>query len=219
MKSKFFPYIKVLQPAILRLYFPTFLFLLALAAINLLADIPLSNLTRDPISIGKILPFFGIASNIGVLLWAAAATSSFLSAALFKHWNEPENARFFFFSALITTLLLVDDLFVLHESLRDYLGFPENASYAIYLLLIGAYLIVFRRDLLNKNLAFLVLAFGFLGGSMGIDMVQELVRSDIPGYFLVEDGLKLMGIVSWAGYFVNTAFEEITKFHLGDSRI
>ena len=131
------------------------------------------------------------------------------SAALLNTWKNTEHSRFLFFSGLLTLFFLLDDFFVIHESLRDYFGVPENLSYAVYLILLGFYLLTFRKPILNKNIALLILAFAFLGGSATIDIFQKLIIHEIPGYFFLEDGLKLIGITSWAGYFAYTAFQHI----------
>jgi len=57
----------------------------------------------------------------------------------------------------------------------------------------------------------LVLALAFLGGSMMVDVFQDVFDHVIPAYFLLEDGSKFIGIASWAGYFAATAYNYIKQ--------
>lgn len=210
MKTKLQPYTTILQPAFIRLYAPLIVFLFVVALINLTTGIPLSHLTRDPISLGHLYPIEGIVSNIGVLLWGAAATICLFTTSILRRWGEEVNSRFLFFSGLLTLLLLVDDFFVLHEALRDYYGISEKITYGVYLFLIGLYLVIFRHIILNKNVLLFIFAFAFLGLSGGLDVIQKSIMDIIPGYFLLEDGVKLLGIASWAGYFACTAIDNLS---------
>ncbi len=211
MKAKLQPYTTILRSTLIRLYAPLIVFLFIVAWINLATGIPLSQLTRDPVSLAQLSPISGIVSNIGVLLWRAAATICFFTAIVLRRWNEGVNSRFLFFSGLLTLLLLVDDFFVLHESLRDYYAISEKITYGLYLFLFGLHLVTFRNVILNRNVSLFILAFVFLGLSGGLDVIQKSVMDIIPGYFLLEDGLKLLGIASWAGYFAYTAIDSLTQ--------
>ena len=211
MKTKLAPYFQVLRPAFVKLYVPVSLFLGAIISIKIFWGVPFNQLTRDPISLAGLNPLFGIVSNVGVLLWCVATTASFFAAALLSKGNAAQGAKFLFVSGVLSFFLMVDDFFVIHESLRDYFGIPEEAVYVFYLIYLIFYFIAFRKLILNKNAALLVLALGFLGASATIDIFQKLIRYEIPGYFFVEDGLKLIGIASWAGYFVATAYINIKQ--------
>ena len=211
MKLKVYPYMSVIRSAFVRLYLPVIFFLLLVVLINVTADIPFSRLTRDPISLAGLNPLFGIVSNVGVLVWSVAMAVCFFSAALLAKGKDTESARFLFFSGVLSFFLLIDDFFVIHESMRDYFGIPEDAAYVFYLVYLIFYFIAFRKLILNQNVALLVLALGFLGSSATIDIFQKLIRYEIPAYFLVEDGLKLLGIASWAGYFTSTAYNFISQ--------
>lgn len=208
MLTKLSPYFQVLRPAFVKLYVPVSLFLGAILGIKVFWGVPFSQLTRDPISLGGLNPIFGIVSNVGILLWCAATTICFFCATLVK---DAIAARFLLVSGILSFFLMIDDFFVIHESLRDYFGVPENAVYIFYLIYLIFYFIIFGKFILNKNVALLVLAFGFLGTSATIDIFQKLIRYDVPGYFFVEDGLKFLGIASWAGFFVTTAFTHIEQ--------
>ena len=211
MKSKRYLNKELFWSASLRLYTPVLFFLVLVALISLFANIPLSRLTRDPLSLGKLNPIFGIVSNFGVLIWCAAASICFFTAILLRKGADKSASKFLFYSGMITLMLLADDFFVIHESLRDYYGISEKITYAVYLGIIGLYLGKFRKLIVNKNIILLILSFGFIGMSVIIDLFQKSVMSSLPGYFLIEDGLKLMGIASWAGYFSVTAIDAVME--------
>ena len=209
MKTKFAPYFEILRPAFLKVYIPVFLFLAVVLVLKVVGGIPFSQLTRDPISLAGLNPISGIVSNVGVLMWCVATTVNFFSAALLSKRDEQKTVNFLIVSGVLSFILMIDDFFVLHESLRDYFGIPENIIYVFYVMYLIFYFIKFNALILNKGIAMLLLAFGFLGGSATLDMFQKLIRYEIPAYFFVEDGLKLIGIASWMGYFVATSFTHI----------
>ena len=180
MKIKIYPYLQVLRSAFTKLYIPVILFLSAIVWINLVGNISFKNLTRDPISLAGLNPIFGVVSNIGVLLWCVATAICFFSAALVM---DGAKKNFLLVSGALTFFLMIDDFFVIHESLRDYFGVPQNLSYAFYLIFVTFYFGFFWRIILNENVALLVLALAFLGGSMMVDVFQDVFDHVIPAYF------------------------------------
>lgn len=187
------------------LYLTAVAICLAVVAANYFFGIPVATLVRDPTSLGNLPPWAGAFSNIGILFWCAAMTLAFAGAMLAA--RQPANARLYTFliaSGLVTGFLMLDDLFVMHESFRDYLGFPEKASFAIILAVLGVYLLGYGRVILTTDAYFLAAAFLFLGASLGLDNIQYTILNYLPNnaYYLLEDGLKLIGIVNWFGYFL-----------------
>lgn len=143
-------------------------------------------------------------------------TLAFASASLV--YQKPSHNQFYTFflaSGLVTGYLMLDDLFVLHESFRDYLGFPEKATYAIILLIVAGYLLGYRQAILKTDYFFLIAALLLLGASLGLDNIQYTILSYLPNnaYYLLEDGLKLAGIINWFGYF-SGIFSRLVKNEL-----
>jgi len=163
---------------------------------------------RDPAAITNRNPFFGVLSNIGVLLWCASATLCFFSAALLRNKGISRKILTFFLgSGLITSVLLLDDLFLLHEEIFPrYFHIPQKVIYAGYVAIILLYLARFIKTILETEFIFIFLALGFFGLSIVVDF---LPRSLLPWHHLFEDGFKLFGIVSWFGYFARTCFQGI----------
>lgn len=200
---------------LLALYLPALAMLLLVVIANRLFNVPVAELMRDTTSLAGVAPWTGFISNVGVLFWCAAMTLSFSATAVLHPENKETYRGFLLSSGALTAFLMLDDFFVLHESFRDYLGFPEKAFFALYLLFIGLYLFRYGRLILRTNFLFLGLAFAFLGASMGLDNFQDFIVAYIPYsfYYLIEDGLKLVGIISWFGYFA-LLFSNLGQSHV-----
>lgn len=190
--------------------------LLSIYLIGSARQIPFGDMTRDPGTVtGNI--FIGTLSYLGIMLWAATAAICFISAGLLQ--KIPSASRFFLASGLFTSLLALDDAFMIHEELIPRLlrglipilfDTNEWPMYIVYLIIMLAYFILFHRYILTKtSFPILVLALCFLGGSLLFDVF--LVSFPSPALQpLFEDGIKFMGITLWLYYFFVTAIR-ITK--------
>jgi len=199
--------VKAVAPLMIWLYGLTLFILLFTVYLRLTTGFTLDKFTRDLASIAHLHPLFGFVSNIGALAWAAAATVCLLTAMVVRASRSASKRDWLFFAlfGVLSLLLMADDLFQMHESFRDYWGFSEKATYAIYLLFTISLLVAFRQKILRSEYLLMLVAFGFFGLSMGIDIKQKLLVHYIPGFFLVEDGLKFIGIVTWLGYWLHSA--------------
>ena len=105
-------------------------------------------------------------------------------------------------------LLGLDDIFLLHESVFPYLGIHEKVVYATYAGLVLFYLVKFYPTILKTEYILLVMALGFFALSVIFD------KSSIPGIdpYLLEDGVKIAGIVSWMFYFYSVGTVAINKY-------
>ncbi|ADE55858.1 hypothetical protein [Coraliomargarita akajimensis] len=159
--------------------------------------IPSGDLTRDPNVLAELPAYTGIASQLGLFLWAASLAIVFLTSfELERRSGNMGRRAFLLASAALTLLLLVDDAFLLHEEMLPGLGVPERATYLGYLSVVGLYLMVFIRSILQSEYLILLLSLGFFGLSVGIDVFvfgTSLV-------FFLEDSTKLLGICCWFYY-------------------
>lgn len=195
---------------LLVLYAPV---LTLMAGIAWLGDDWARYLLRDAHSLAE-LPFFaGIVSNIGVLCWTVALAVCFFSGALIRRKHaERDVGRFFYAAGALTTLLMLDDFFLLHEDLfRYYLPLPEWLVFGAYAALAVVFLLRYRRVILATEYLLLLLAVALLGLSVAVDVAQQLITPEqfrnIGGYVL-EDGYKFAGIVAWTAYFVRTGYAQ-----------
>ncbi|NJN00110.1 MAG: hypothetical protein HC800_25870 [Phormidesmis sp. RL_2_1] len=189
-----------------------FLLALAIAGIENEGLIPI--FMRDPASISQIHPLAGFSSNLGALLWTAcAATCLFSHMVLRDSLNKGEIARFLLCSGLLTTMLLLDDFFLLHDFIYpQYLGINEKAVLLGYGGILLVWLLAFRRIILRTDYWLLLISLGFFTLSIGVDGLQSLIDALIGDLrILLEDGFKLFGIVGWLGYFMKCSLIAIRQ--------
>ncbi len=98
----------------------------------------------------------------------------------------------------MTLVLGIDDVFLLHEKVFPWFGVPEEAVVGSYAGFVLFYLVKFYSVILKTEYVLLVMALSFFGLSATLDLVQP------HGSYLLEDGAKLVGIVSWLAYFFRT---------------
>jgi len=188
------------------LYTMTLVFMVLVYVTSIKYNIPFKEITGDPALTFKAHPFTGIASNIGVLLWAGACSILIFSYVILKDKKEH---IFLLCSGLITGILLIDDLFMLHDYIFYAIGLNQYVMYGIYVVIFIAYFGFFKKTILQSpQIILLILAFGFLGSSVLLDITLE---NDGLQYFF-EDGLKLLGITSWFLFYTNYSLKRITPF-------
>ena len=164
--------------------------------------------TRDPAITLYGHPFVGALSHIGIIFWCAALGICFFTAAVLRKAKLERLPMFFFVSGLFTTWLMLDDLFMFHEYVfPESLGIPQDGILISYVVLMALYLVAYGRLLLNMEYSILLLACGFFAVSMITDIAME--QSDIQ--FLIEDGAKLFGIVTWLMFFAREGYLKISK--------
>ena len=197
------------------IYAVALLTLAALVVVHFVADIPLRLFFIDPVAEFSSPMYVGAVSNLGVVLWGSTA-----SACLFGGWllwgrqNAAEQSRFLLGSAVVSAILLFDDLFLLHEEvLPERLKIPQPIVFVGYGLLVGWLLWRFRTLILESDFVLLVLAAGFFAGSLLVDLfvtpAEFFIFGDFAGRDLIEDGLKFLGIISWTAYFWRVAIRTL----------
>lgn len=202
-----------LLPIIGAIYAPI---LLLFAIIGLQTRIPIRHLTRDTLAIVGKPFYFGAISNLGILLWCSAAAICLFSFALLYEFTLRSQYRhlqqFFFFSGCITSILLFDDLFLVHEEVfPNYLNLSENLVILAYGAVFALYLIKFRRMILKTDFLLLITALGFFGLSIGFDLLVPSNWLDWESELFLEDGFKLLGIVSWLAYFWRVCLGQLRR--------
>ncbi len=210
-----------LAPTLALMYVPVFGLMGAALVVSFYTDTTLAEFTRDPAASTGAHPLLGVVSNIGVLCWCAAAAMCFLGAAVLHRQGSSTPLRPFLATAgLLTSVLLVDDLFMLHDSVIYGLHMDEKLLFGVYGIMVAAFLVHFRAVILASEFLLLGLALSFFALSLAVD---ALAPETLPIQDLYEDGAKLLGIVSWLGYFCTTSLEALAPrhasaaAHLGDA--
>lgn len=168
-------------------------------------DIPVGDLTRDPTAVARVPFYIGFLSQLGIFLWAGAAFVCFIPVAVLFH--HPLR-QFFLASGLVTLMLGIDDVFLLHESALQMVGIPEKVVLTFYVCLITVYGVFFYRIIQDTAYVLLVIALACFGFSILIDLLNP--RSDYVE-FLLEDGAKLVGIMSWLAYYLHGAISALRQ--------
>ncbi|MDH3539860.1 MAG: hypothetical protein OEP52_07695 [Acidimicrobiia bacterium] len=199
--------LRELGPLLAVIYVPTMVALGLLVVVNVVTNVPLRSFFIDPVSEFNAPMYIGLVSNFGVVLWASAASVClFAGWLLLKNDDTRSHGVFLVASGLISGLLMFDDLYLLHEEvLPERLHIPQPLVFAAYGVMVVGYLVRFRRLIMESDFALLFLACGFFAASLLVDVFvtpeEFLLFDDYPGRHLVEDGLKLLGIVGWTAYY------------------
>lgn len=170
------------------------------------------NLTRDPNAISGYPVHTGFLSNVGVMFWAGTAAICIFSFVVLRGQGIRGDATWYLLvGGLITTVLLIDDLFMMHEAVYPrHFGTTDRDAYLAYGLMVVGYLFWFRRTVLRTNFLFLVLAFAGFAISVMLD-ITEWVDLSTDDLFLAEDGSKFFGIASWGVYFATVCAREVSQ--------
>lgn len=165
-------------------------------------------LVSDPAAAMRVNPLLGFFSNVGVLGWAAGAVVSAFSAWILARTRAAHAiVRFYLAASAFTTLLLLDDFFLIHDALAPrYLHLPQNAVYAAYALCFVAFVIGCRREILARNPALFVVAVGLLGFMAGLDAIRT---GRTAWAALAMSGSKFLGIFAWSAWLIRSAQRDI----------
>lgn len=192
---------------IAKIFLPGILLLLIIALYSFLTDFHFDVFSRDTIQLLDGKPYYGIISNIGIILWCATAAILLFSAMLSSKYKDHRQRSLFLFSGgILSLLLLSDDFFMIHDVVfPEYLNIDEKVVYFFYGLSVIIISYLYRKLILNSDYILLILSFVLLGTSAMTDMVL-LIGLKLTYPFVVEDSLKFLGIISWFAYFTRTSY-------------
>ena len=174
------------------------LVLFVAAAAGIEPGLVLSDLMQtcdEPIGVGMI-------SNLGILLWAAAAAiglfASMSGLILQKKWRQLLRL-----GGIFSAILCLDDFFLLHDR-----HISPDVLYLCYAVFTVIVLVYFRQLILQVDgVAFLAAAI-FLGSAVLIDQFQPL-QEQSPNLYatvqLFEEGFKFIGIACWLTFWSQAA--------------
>ena len=136
--------------------------------------------------------YYGFISNLGVMLWTAAAAvclfASFASLLLFRTNRRSEDAEFLAAAGVFTGWLALDDLFMIHEDVLPWFGVPQIVTYGAYAAITALYFLYAWRQ---------ILAF----------RPVLMAHSERAVRVFLEDGTKFLGILAWTSFHVAIALE------------
>jgi hypothetical protein len=197
---------------------------LAMAA-ALWAGLTPTEMLRDPIMVAGGEPrqfYLGLFSNLGVVLWTAAAAICLFAGSQLADEQNREGRRLLLYAGTLTLVVMLDDLFMLHENYGD------NLVYILYGAGLLYYITRFYKLILPLDVVLFVLCLPLFGNSVlldlapwrllpgeGIEVPQAVASSPIERdavrhlgrelRYLLEDGFKFVGICCWAAFHIRAA--------------
>jgi hypothetical protein len=150
------------------------------------------DLVRDPNAIAGNPHYFGIVSNLGIVLWLGGATCALLAHATSRHKRNGTIGTVLFYGGIFAALMGLDDLFMLHESA----GIGEQIVLLPHalLLLIAAFHVWRAR----AETPWPLFAAAFV--SFALSLAFDLCPAHFPGQVFVEESFKLLGIAMLSAY-------------------
>lgn len=158
--------------------------------------------TSDPAFVAELPPYVGFLSNAGVLAWAFAAAIAWWSLAVLT--VDRPRRTFLLSGAVVTTVMLLDDLFMLHEwVIPAYTGIHENVVLAALALLAASFGWVNRGLLRHTPWPLLAAAVVGLGVMLVLDLLEH--STSMRWHVVYEEGAKFAGLLAWCSYLVLTS--------------
>ncbi len=164
------------------------------------SSIPSEQLLLDPAHLQSRPWYLGLVSNLGVLGWTTATVAAAGGGWISRAGGRRGAADMLRAGALLSGLLLLDDLFQLHIVVADVVGTSKMAFYATYAVLAGAWIITNIAELHRARWPLLVAAIAALSTSA----VTDQLMSGAGRGLIAEDSAKFLGILAWALFFVLT---------------
>lgn len=166
---------------------------------------PVSFFTRDVFSVSGVPVYAALLSNFGMLMWCTTAALCLFTSIELAH--EAGDRRFFVGFGILSLMFLTDDFYMLHEWIVPKVtGFPEFTAFGLYALVLTGIVATTRRQVMTREPLLLLIAVTLFGGSVAMDVVE--IEPASAGHYLVEEGFKFFGIVTWAVYFVRACRQE-----------
>ncbi|MCC6626409.1 MAG: hypothetical protein IT340_03285 [Chloroflexi bacterium] len=168
--------------------------------------VPAQFLVRDPSQTAQYPPYLGLISYLGVLAWCAAAAIGLFAGAIGR---DRALRALLLAGGSLSAVLGIDDLWTLHEYVFPaYLGIAEKVVLLTYGLLLAMFLLGFAVIILRRTDFLIIgLALGFFAASEIFD--QGFLNQGQN--FLLDDGLKLFGIIMWATYVIRTSAQSLRQ--------
>ena len=164
----------------------------------------MSKISRDPAELADFPLYYGLLSNLGILVLAAGAFISFFASF---HVEGPKIRSLLRWAGILTLILLLDDFLLIHDEVfPQVLHLPEAVVYLLYLVTFPLFFFRHLNAILEQTeYRILVLGIFLMGVSVLIDI------NFLPGGTDVEDSFKLFGIVAYSYYWVFTSHRLIAQ--------
>ena len=156
-------------------------------------DISGGTFTREP-QITLDGPYYvGALSNLGALVWMVGVV---LAVVGWTMSSEPVERRMFLAGAAVGLVLLIDDFFLVHDWVLTQSQLLDQGLIFSYLLAVVALVLIFWRTMGALAVVGVLATLGLLVGSAALDFFFNDLDQ------LLEDGMKFLGICTWATVWV-----------------
>jgi hypothetical protein len=174
----------------------------AIVAAFAISGIRMDKISRDPAELADLPIYYGLLSNLGMLVWGAGAFISFFASF---HVEGPKISSLLRWAGILTLMLLLDDFLLIHDEVfPNVLLLPEWLVYLFYFVTFPLFFLS-HLNVILKQTEYPILALGIflMGVSVLIDMYV------LPGVIDVEDSCKLACIVTYSYYWIFTSHQLI----------
>ncbi|MEO9340394.1 hypothetical protein ABFT80_23555 [Mesorhizobium sp. SB112] len=175
--------------------------------VELIGGIDHWNLVRDPNAIAGNPNYFGIISNLGIVLWIGTATGAFQAYLALGPNRSGNVGSLLFYGAMFATIMGLDDFLMLHESVAGATGLPESIILTPHALL-GA-LMCYHSVMLRTQTPFAALIAVIC--AFGLSFAFDLYPVYFKGQVFLEESFKLLGISMLAAYLVVVGQDAMRK--------
>ncbi|GAB4146235.1 MAG: hypothetical protein Tsb009_18810 [Planctomycetaceae bacterium] len=149
------------------------------------------NLIVDTADLSDVPAYYGVFSNLGIILWIASASVCIFAALSGIHGNR-QRIHFLSAGGILSLALGVDDFFLIHDKV-----IPQSICYVAYAFLALLILIRFRHEILDVDFLTFLLAGSCLAASIFVDVIQNRLPISYSLAQVFEEGFKFIGICMW----------------------
>jgi hypothetical protein len=209
---------------LLLIYVPILLLFAVIAVVSRLKpDLEMAYFTRDITAIADIPFYAGLISQLGGILWSASAAVCLLTTFVLRLQKQNVPAgRFLFQAGMITLALLLDDVYLFHDSVfTEYLHIRQRYVYLIYIVMVVSFLVLNRQVILASEYWILGVSFLLFGVSLFFDNMHLYEHEPFTAILtksrstILEDAPKLAGIATWLLYFTKYAIQKQVQASAG----
>jgi hypothetical protein len=144
-------------------------------------------------------PVLGIVSNFGIVLWCAAWAITGFAAVALLYKRQLHFGLFLMVQSFISGLLMTDDLLLIHEQAYR-IDLHEAVVFLFYVILIAAWVVVFRSVLGRLGAGLLIVAGVAFAMSITGDQLNHFPHDLGILQRWMEDATKLVGIAFWTAF-------------------
>lgn len=176
-------------------------------------SVPMGELTREPIIVARNAEaccsvFSGTLSNLGAVMWLMCGAILIFSSVALSLQRSIRNMAFLGTAGAINLMLGIDDMLLLHdEVIPVILGVPEKAVLLFYMIIVGTFLVVFLKEILESRYIAFAIAIALFIIALGEDLFRFAGYDNF--HYLIEDGLRIIGLGSWLYFFVFAALNRL----------